>query len=121
MAGYYGYSKSNNAIDAEERGLVVASKITKAWLQAHGITETVKTVKYMISKGFLSATEWNHTSKFYNETDYYDGEDLREQLTDRFGDEALPVFRAEAVKPKAERLDRYDVLMTIVSIREENK
>jgi len=29
MAGYYGYSKSNNAISAEEQGLLPASKLAK--------------------------------------------------------------------------------------------
>jgi hypothetical protein len=61
MAGYSGYSKSNNAIDAESRGLMTASQCGKAL----GIPSKC------IKKN-LEPVEWHHTSKFFNETDYYD-------------------------------------------------
>ena len=40
MAGYNWFEgKSNNAVWAEEEGLVTKSKITAAWLRANGIDE----------------------------------------------------------------------------------
>ncbi|QJC21992.1 hypothetical protein [Arcanobacterium buesumense] len=80
MAGYNGYSKSNNAIAAEEAGLVTLSKITKTWLTENGIEESVKFVKYLIKLGIIVADEWHHTSKFYNQTNYYSAETIREEL-----------------------------------------
>tara|TARA_Y100000361_G_C11141070_1_gene335090 strand:- start:233 stop:784 length:552 start_codon:yes stop_codon:yes gene_type:complete len=71
--GYYGYSKSNNAYDAEEEGkfpLTRASKILAKklkWSQAK-------------SKDFLQNIghdEWHHTSCKYNITYYYDVSDER--------------------------------------------
>jgi len=63
MAGYNGYSKSNNAIEAEERGLMTASAIAN--IVGHGATAAgVKTV--------LTPVEWHHTSCHYNCTDYFD-------------------------------------------------
>jgi len=63
MAGYDEYSKSNNAVAAEDAGLLTASQVAKRI--GHGATATgVKAV--------LTASEWHHTSKMYNCTDYFD-------------------------------------------------
>lgn len=63
MSGYNGYSKSNNAIAAEAKGLLPASVIAKQI--GHGATAAgVKAV--------LTPLERHHTSKMYNCTDYYD-------------------------------------------------
>ena len=59
MAGYSGYSKSNNALDAEADGLFPASK-----LKLKGVT-AVKV------REFFEPWEWHHTSKNYNRTNYY--------------------------------------------------
>lgn len=80
MAGYDGYSMSNNARDAYERGLVPASKITKALLEKHNIKESVGFIKWMIKEGHLVADEWHHSSKHYNRTNFYDLKILAEEL-----------------------------------------
>lgn len=78
--GYIGASKSVNAMLAEEEGKRPLTKITKQWLTDAGIDLNVSFVKYLIRTGFLIPAEWHHTSKFYNETDYYDAENLAEQI-----------------------------------------
>ena len=59
-SGYAGYSKSNNAIDAEESGEMNASQLAKAL--------SCSTVAI---KKLLSPSSWHHTSKEYNKTNYY--------------------------------------------------
>lgn len=61
MAGYYGYSKSNNAIDAESENKYPASVAAKKL----GVgTKAIQTL--------MVPCEWHHTSIHYNRTDYYD-------------------------------------------------
>jgi len=65
MAGYYGYSKSNNAISAEQEGKFPRSKVAKKLgIPSAWILENVKT------------NEYHHTSCKYNTTYYYDLEDV---------------------------------------------
>lgn len=68
MAGYDGYSKSNNAVDAESEGRYPMTAAKKIVAQKTGITQAVaaKALKALYKK------EYHHTSKFYNCTDYYD-------------------------------------------------
>jgi hypothetical protein len=81
MAGYNWHAgKSNNAVAAEAEGLVVKSKLTASWLKAHGIEETVGFIKFLIQAGKICPTEWHHTSKFFNRTDYYSAEEIIETL-----------------------------------------
>jgi hypothetical protein len=76
MAGYnWNRGKSNNAVNAESNGLMTATtmaKYLKKWFS--GITS--KNIK-----AIMSPSEWHHTSKFYNETDYYDLRDLADLST----------------------------------------
>lgn len=65
MAGYAGYSKSNNAIAAEAEGRFPASVLARKL-----------GVKTGAIKALMSPGEWHHTSKRYNVTDYYDGATL---------------------------------------------
>jgi len=67
MAGYAGFSKSNNAVAAENSGRFPASVLAKK-LKVN--TEAIKAL--------LHPSEWHHTTKFYNKTDYYDMEDALE-------------------------------------------
>ena len=80
MAGYQGWSKSNNAIAAEADGMVTKGKITKTWLTDNGISEKVGFIKWLISVNYIQPTEWHHTSKFFNQTDYFSGEGIRADL-----------------------------------------
>jgi hypothetical protein len=77
MAGYCGFSKSNNAVRAENDGLVVASKLAK--LLGGGVTAA-------IVKAAVHANEWHHTSKFFNCVNYYQTEPL------------VPLFRATGLR-----------------------
>ncbi len=65
MAGYDGYSKSNNAVAAESEGRYPASTLARKL-----------GVKTGAIRALMDPCEWHHTSKRYNTTDYYDGADL---------------------------------------------
>lgn len=68
MAGYAGFSKSNNAINAENEGRFPLSIAKKMLSTQAKITQKVAEIA-------LKAThsgEWHHTSKFYNRVNYYD-------------------------------------------------
>jgi hypothetical protein len=75
MSGYdWQNGKSNNAVDAEENGIMPASKIAaavKRFRRFRGCTAAdVKTA--------LRRSEWHHTSKAFNRTDFFDFRDLAE-------------------------------------------
>jgi len=70
MAGYDGYSKSNNAVDAEENGRFPITKAKRIVSAKTGITQ--KTARKVLKS--LGTSEYHHTSKYYNTTDYYDTE-----------------------------------------------
>jgi len=84
MAGYNGYSKSNNAVSAERSGrypLIKATAVLRAKLKKEGVSLTKKQCKeLLLSKG---TDEWHHSSKFYNIVDYYDVFDCVDFLFDR--------------------------------------
>lgn len=75
MAGYNGYSMSNNAVDAYESGEKPMSKWTK--------TEMLKAIPAEYRDGFkgfkaailknvlLRESSWHHTSSHYNRTYFY--------------------------------------------------
>ena len=69
MSGYYFFSKSNNAIYAEQNGRFPASKL------ARRIGVNCEAIKAL-----MAPSEWHHTSKHYNETDYYDEQDALEMI-----------------------------------------
>lgn len=58
MAGYNGFSMSNNAVAAYADGLLPASKI--------------KQVPATLIERFVRANEWHHSSKNYNRVNFYD-------------------------------------------------
>jgi hypothetical protein len=80
MAGYNGYSKSNNAIEAEQEGKFPASILAKKLK-----------VKTEAIKALLKPCEWHHTSNWYNRTDYYDMEEALEKL------DKLKTFKSEKI------------------------
>ncbi len=63
MAGYNGFSMSNNAVEAYNNGLVPASKI--------------KGMPAVLVTEWCEAGEWHHTSKHYNRTNFYDAATAR--------------------------------------------
>jgi len=71
MAGYVDFSKSNNAVAAENEGRFPASTLARKLK-----------VKTAAIKELLKPCEWHHTSSWYNTTDYYDIEDALEILSE---------------------------------------
>ena len=67
-AGYVGYSKSVRAVLAEQDGLMNASQLVQ-YLRKKKLFPGITT---KIIKQVLPPTEWHHTSKFFNETNYFE-------------------------------------------------
>lgn len=78
MSGYNGYSMSNNAVQAYEDGEKPYSKWTKkAILEAidketnRSSNEFKNVPVAVLREMFLYCSSWHHTSKYYNQTDFY--------------------------------------------------
>lgn len=83
MAGYHGYSMSNNAVSAYKDGEKPFSKWTKksilAEIQTLHLNKPflfdLRLLNHMplllLKEMALSQSSWHHTSKFYNNTDFY--------------------------------------------------
>ena len=106
MAGYdWSKGKSNNAVWAEEEeGMRTKSKITAKWLREGGITEKVGFVKFLIKADRIEATEWHHTSKYFNATSYYSTEDIADQL-----ENLSPIWREIYADPKLRNSSNRDI------------
>jgi signal-transduction protein with cAMP-binding, CBS, and nucleotidyltransferase domain len=76
MSGYSGYSKSNNAVDAENNGRYPLTTAIKVLAEKAGITQ--KAATDIFKK--LGTTEYHHASKFYNAVKYYDVEAALEYI-----------------------------------------
>lgn len=116
MAGYNGYSMSNNAVAAYERGEKPLSRWTKAdiieaiedavreeELTLNCSMENLKKTPVRILKSIcLYRSSWHHTSNHYNKTDFYalDMNNLAE-LTDEKIDRIIENHKEE--KPAEER------------------
>lgn len=81
MAGYCGYSKSNNAVFAEKCGEFPLSKWTKErfesvlrsvlGVESEIYVSLVSKPMTFVKKYILTSCGWHHTSSWYNTTDYY--------------------------------------------------
>ena len=78
MAGYYGYSMSNNAMSAYESGEKPLSKWTKIEMIEAAepyLTCDIKLFKKLTVKEMrdvaLTYEGWHHTSSWYNQTEFY--------------------------------------------------
>ena len=110
MAGYNWFEgKSNNAVWAEEEGLVTKSKITAAWLRANGIDETATFIKFLIKADAIWEDEWHHTSKFFNMTNYYSAETIAETLAELEEDGHLAIWREMSKIPALRRADEFTI------------
>ena len=84
MAGYYGYSMSNNAVIAYEQGEKPLSKWTKKvilneinyYILDNNLDLNIeffsKITLKILRENFLEKSSWHHTSKFYNKTYFYE-------------------------------------------------
>jgi hypothetical protein len=61
MAGYNGFSMSNNAVEAYDRGLLPASKAAREF----GFKNAAAL------RACVQSSEWHHTSKEFNTTDFF--------------------------------------------------
>ena len=106
MAGYdWSKGKSNNAVWAEEEeGMRTKSKITAKWLSEGDITEKVEFIKFLIRVDCIEATEFHHTSKYFNETAYYSTEDIADQL-----ENLNPIWREIYADPKLRNSSKRDI------------
>lgn len=108
MAGYNWFEgKSNNAVRAEEKGLVTKSKITAAWLRENGINETATFIKFLIKADVIWPDEWHHTSKYFNETNYYSAESIKEHLATLEEDGRLAIWREMFKIPALRRVSQF--------------
>lgn len=117
MAGYSGWSMSNNAVAAYEDGEKPLSKWTKTdifdtiqeqELELKCSMENLKKLPVKVLKEVcLHKTSWHHTSNHYNKTDFYSLDVERiENLTDDKIDELLSDYKADKkteTKPSEER------------------
>lgn len=93
MAGYNGFSMSNNAVTAYEDGEKPLSKWTKADILSAieeqeielkcSIEKLEKLPVKVLKRVGLSYSSWHHTSNHYNRTDFYSLDvDRIQDLTD---------------------------------------
>ena len=118
MAGYCGYSMSNNAVAAYDEGKKPISKwkkeeilclieemIEEDALELNCSFEKLRRLPAPVLKDeCLSCTEWHHTGKFYKETDFYELDEGKiEQLTDEQIDELAAQYKEQQEWIKKEK------------------
>lgn len=94
MAGYSGYSKSNNAVEAERGGKLPLTRAITRLSHLAGCTRR----EARAALEAVGPCEWHHTSKFFNATDYYDVAEALEHIRfagDPLGDDLEEVELAE--------------------------
>ena len=84
MAGYHNYSMSNNAVDAYSAGMKPISKFKKDDFKKHGLDYPLAFFRWLAKENRWNPSEWHHTSKHYNETNFYCIEGLMNQLEDNY-------------------------------------
>lgn len=89
MAGYRGYSMSNNAVSAYDDGEKPISKWTKVEIldaisKIRGDLDFSKLTVAELKRKFLYNSSWHHTSKYYNVTEFYsiDEDEVKECTQD---------------------------------------
>jgi len=65
--GYVGWSRSQGAATAEREGKLPLTRAVKAVAEMAGCTQ--KKAREVLKE--IGPCEWHHTSKHFNETDYY--------------------------------------------------
>lgn len=109
MAGYRGYSMSNNAINAYRNGEMPTSKWTKEKIiyEIESFDKTkVEFAKQLTAKELknfvLTKTSWHHTSNYYNKTDFYKIDENRVDLLNQEQIDHLKYLRVKKVCIKKE-------------------
>lgn len=99
--GYIGNRWSVRAQQAYSEGLLTRAKINGAVLKKTGIHAPVGLVKWMMAEGHIKPSEWHHTGSMYNETDFYDLEDVAGQLQSMDMDAMAKLYGVSKEKPEA--------------------
>lgn len=111
MAGYRGWSMSNNAVEAYKNGEKPMSKwtkrnifeiIEKSGCELNCSVEKLKKLPTQALKDIcLSYSSWHHTSNHYNKTDFYSVDtDSLQSITDEMLDELILEYEAEKKQKK---------------------
>lgn len=79
-SGYVGYSMSVRAEQAYNDGLLSFSKIKAKHLKENDIGISLKFFKWLVENNHITPTEWHHTGKLFNKTNFFDLDDVREQI-----------------------------------------
>ena len=78
MGGYdWANGKSNGAVAAEDAGLLPATRMAtrfNKWLGEKGLRPRIS--GFWIT-AYVDASEWHHSSKYYNQVNYYDEKNVR--------------------------------------------
>ena len=89
MSGYNGFSKSNNAVAAEAEGRFPASECAKRL----GVP-----IEFVRAQG---TSEWHHTSKHFNCTEFFDLDSIRDHLETDEGRSQLEAIKTELKAKKS--------------------
>lgn len=111
MAGYHGYSMSNNAVNAYEDGEKPISKWTKTDIINEILSINPKLDEKLLKKvnvsilknNALTYAGWHHTSNHYNETNFYKIDDDVENWTDDFVKTLTAAQVEKKEEPKEEK------------------
>ena len=113
MAGYHNFSMSNNAVAAYSMGRMPLSKWTKTaiieaaaeYLESMDDSQSKEKLALLskcklanLKQRLLHCTEWHHTSKHYNMTDFYS---LNEMELDELTADRVAEWNADDEKPPA--------------------
>ena len=113
MAGYNGFSMSNNAVDAYENGEKPLSRWTKAdileaisdYAEENALKINMDLLKKVSAKvmklKFLRNSSWHHTSLMYNRTEFYR---LDKSEVDELTDKKINLLIQES-KQKEEKVE----------------
>lgn len=100
--GYVGYSMSVRAKNAYNDGLLSKTKITKKNLVEAEIFLPVGFIKWLMPN-VIKPEEWHHTGKHFNETDFYDLSDVKNQLENLDVDNLRKQYEQEKEDKKKEK------------------
>lgn len=107
MAGYKGYSMSNNAVRAYEDGEMPISKWTRQavidWIADDLETDSSNIKLLKRYKDYLYYVSWHHTSKYYNRTEFFRVEYTLDEI--QVNDQsALDRVKSKEIKKEIDKL-----------------
>jgi hypothetical protein len=136
-SGYVGYSMSVRASNAYEHGEKPLSKWTKAAILNDLEEKEVSNLEYIktwslakMKRNLLHCSSWHHTSKFFNQTDFYEVIDKEEveaftkesdDAREKAEKDSLDAFRKEQYQrgiKLSELLNSYNLKGYKVALRE---